>query len=231
MPANSTDNNVAVNYFYENQAKASEYAGVCVLDEYPWFGRKGMCYDLQVEDPISLVDLPLCVEDRQPAAIRDPLPKFWFFIPNNDKGLLRSPMSQVNHSSNGNKDDSVLIVNDIPEQLSLMDGLLRRAGYAVITAEDGLEAFDVAKRERPDVVISDVSMPRVSGIEFCRLIRQDDELRFIPILLVSAHQKDTESVVEGLKSGADDYLELPFDSSRLIAKVSRLLERSKLETA
>jgi len=58
MPANSTDNNVAVNYSYENQAKASEYAGVCVLDEYPWFGRKGMCYDLQVEDPISLVDLP-----------------------------------------------------------------------------------------------------------------------------------------------------------------------------
>ena len=140
-------------------------------------------------------------------------------------------MSQVYQSSNGHKDDSVLIVNDIPEQLSLMDGLLRRAGYEVITAEDGLEAFDVAKRERPDVVISDVSMPRVNGIEFCRLIRQDDELRFIPILLVSAHQKDTESVVEGLKSGADDYLELPFDSSRLIAKVSRLLERSKLETA
>lgn len=144
-------------------------------------------------------------------------------------------MSQLPHSSNGDsnsqKDDSVLIVNDIPEQLTLMDGLLRRAGYAVITAEDGLEAFEVAKRERPDVVISDVSMPRLNGIEFCRLIRQDEDLRFIPILLVSAHQKDTESVIEGLKSGADDYLELPFDSTRLIAKVSRLLERSRLETA
>jgi PAS domain S-box-containing protein len=141
-------------------------------------------------------------------------------------------MPRVPHfSTNGHDDDSVLIVNDIPEQLSLMDSLLRKAGYWVLTAGDGLEAFEVAKRERPDVVISDVSMPRVNGIEFCRLIREDDDLRFLPILLVSAHRRDTESVVEGLRSGADDYLEMPFDSTRLIAKVSRLLERSKLETS
>lgn len=140
-------------------------------------------------------------------------------------------MSRVPHSSNGRKDESVLIVNDIPEQMSLMDGLLRKAGYAVITAEDGLAAFQAAKRERPDLVISDVSMPGVNGIEFCRLIRQDEELRFVPILLVSGHERGTASVVAGLESGADDYLEVPFDSTRLIAKVSRLLERSKLETA
>jgi PAS domain S-box-containing protein len=140
-------------------------------------------------------------------------------------------MPRVHYSSNGHDDDSVLIVNDIPEQLSLMDGLLRKAGYSVLTAGDGLEAFQVAKRERPDVVISDVSMPRINGIEFCRLIREDDDLRSIPILLVSAYRKDTDSVVEGLRSGADDYLEVPFDSARLIAKVSRLLERSKLEAS
>jgi PAS domain S-box-containing protein len=138
-------------------------------------------------------------------------------------------MRGVHYSNNGRSEDTVLIVNDIPEQLWLMDSLLRKAGYEVITAGDGREAFDVAKDKRPDVVISDVSMPRVNGIELCRLIRQDSELRSIPILLVSAHRRDTESVIEGLESGADDYLELPFDSSRLIAKVSRLLERSKLE--
>ncbi len=140
-------------------------------------------------------------------------------------------MRRVRHSNNGHEDDSVLIVNDLPEQLSLMDSLLRKAGYLVFTAEDGLEAFEVAKRKHPDVVISDVSMPGVNGIEFCQLIRQDDDLRFIPILLVSAHRKDTQSMVEGLRSGADDYLELPFDSTRLVAKVSRLLERSKLEAS
>lgn len=138
-------------------------------------------------------------------------------------------MRRVHYSNNGHREDTVLIVNDIPEQLWLMDSLLRKAGYEVITAGDGHEGFDVAKGKRPDVVISDVSMPRVNGIEFCRLIRQDSELRSTPILLVSAHRQDTESVIEGLESGADDFLELPFDSTRLIAKVSRLLERSKLE--
>ena len=130
---------------------------------------------------------------------------------------------------NGRGAGSVLIVNDLPEQLGLMDSLLRKAGYAVLTAADGQEALEVAKRERPDLVISDVSMPRLSGIEFCKRMREDAEMKSTPILLASAHRRDTESVVQGLKSGADDYLEVPFDATRLIAKVSRLLERSKVE--
>jgi PAS domain S-box-containing protein len=138
-------------------------------------------------------------------------------------------MHRAHYPSNGHEEDSVLIVNDVPEQLKLMDSLLRKAGYSVLTAGDGLEAFEVARRKRPDVVISDVSMPRMNGMEFCKLIRQDADLRSIPILLVSAYHKDTESVVEGLESGADDYLEVPYDSTRLVAKVSRLLERSKAE--
>src|SRR5262249_45690801 len=80
-------------------------------------------------------------------------------------------------------------------------------------------------------VISDVSMPRMNGLTFCREIRADDTLKTIPILLVSALQKDTDSVVAGLRAGADDYLEFPFDSTRLVAKVSRLLERSRLEAS
>lgn len=138
-------------------------------------------------------------------------------------------MSSAKQFISGREAGSVLIVNDLPEQLGLMDSLLRKAGYSVLTAVDGQEALEVAKRERPDLVISDVTMPRLSGIEFCRRMREDAEMRSTPILLASAHRRDTESVVQGLKSGADDYLEVPFDSSRLIAKVSRLLERSKVE--
>ena len=138
-------------------------------------------------------------------------------------------MSSAKQSMNGRGAGSVLIVNDVPEQLGLMDSLLRKAGYAVLTAADGQEALEVAKRERPDLVISDVSMPRLSGIEFCRRMREDAEMKSTPILLASAHHRDTESVVQGLRSGADDYLEVPYDSTRLIAKVSRLLERSKVE--
>ena len=133
--------------------------------------------------------------------------------------------------SNGHEDNSVLIVNDEPDQLTLMESLLRKAGYSVLTAEDGVEGLALAKRDRPDLVISDVSMPRMNGLEFCREMRADSELKAVPILLVSALQKDTESAVAGLRAGADDYLEVPFDSARLVAKVSRLLERSRLEAS
>ena len=135
------------------------------------------------------------------------------------------------HIANGHDENSILIVNDMPEQLLLMDGLLRKAGYSVFTAEDGVQALDIAKQQHPDLVISDVSMPRMNGLEFCRCLRSDAELRSVPILLVSALQKDTESVVAGLSAGADDYLEVPFDSTRLVAKVSRLLERARLEAS
>jgi len=133
--------------------------------------------------------------------------------------------------SNGHEDNSVLIVNDEPDQLRLMGSLLKKAGYSVLTAFDGLEGLTLAQRERPDLVISDVSMPRMNGLEFCRKLRADSELKTVPILLVSALQKDTESAVAGLQAGADDYLEVPFDSTRLVAKVSRLLERSRLEAS
>ena len=127
--------------------------------------------------------------------------------------------------SNGHEDNSVLVVNDEPEQLELMASLLNKAGYSVLPAADGLEALTVAVREHPDLVISDVSMPRMNGMDFCRRMRADSALKHVPILLVSALQKDTESVVAGLRAGADDYLEIPFDPAHLVAKVARLLER------
>jgi PAS domain S-box-containing protein len=133
--------------------------------------------------------------------------------------------------STGHEDSSVLIVNDSLEQLGLMETLLHKAGYAVLTAEDGRQGLDLAKKNHPDLVISDVSMPRMNGLEFCQRLRAESDLRSVPILLVSALQKDTESVVAGLRAGADDYLEVPCDSARLVAKVSRLLERSRLEAS
>jgi PAS domain S-box-containing protein len=141
-------------------------------------------------------------------------------------------MHRGNHSHNGNNHQpSVLIVNDLADQLELMNSALSKAGYRVVTAEDGLEGFAVAKRERPDLIISDVTMPQVDGIEFCRMIRQDEELGTRPILLVSALRTDTTSVIAGLEAGADEYLEIPYDTPRLIAQASRLIERSKLEEA
>ena len=123
----------------------------------------------------------------------------------------------------------VLVVNDNPELLELTSLLLGKAGYRICTATDGREGFQVAQQERPHLVISDVAMPGADGIELCRLIRADEELRPTPILLVSAVRVDSTSAVEGLQAGADDYLEVPYDPVRLIAKVARLLERGRAE--
>ncbi|HEV2914559.1 MAG TPA: ATP-binding protein [Pyrinomonadaceae bacterium] len=123
----------------------------------------------------------------------------------------------------------VLVVNDNLDHLYLMRALLDTAGYDVLTAVDGREGFETSCREHPRLIISDVMMPVVSGIELCRMVRSHEELRSTPILLVSAMRKDTESAVEGLRAGADDYLESPYAPMLLIAKAARLIERYQAE--
>lgn len=124
---------------------------------------------------------------------------------------------------------TILIVNDFIEQLQLMNLLFSRAGYRVLIAGDGVEGFEIAQREHPDVVVSDVWMPRADGIQLCRWIRADAALRKTPVLLASATLKGTANVVAGLQAGADDYLEVPFDAQVLLAKVARLVERKRIE--
>ncbi|HYY58230.1 MAG TPA: ATP-binding protein [Pyrinomonadaceae bacterium] len=123
----------------------------------------------------------------------------------------------------------VLVVNDNPDHLYLMRSLLDTAGYNILTAVDGREGFEATCREHPQLIISDVMMPVVSGIELCRMVRSHEELRLTPILLVSAMRKDTDSAIEGLQAGADDYLESPYAPGLLIAKAARLIERYRAE--
>ena len=126
---------------------------------------------------------------------------------------------------------TVLIVNDAPDQLALLAVVLDKAGYDTITAGDGEEAYQVATRVRPALVISDVMMPRANGVELTLRLRADARLRATPIILASAHVKDTGTVIEALAAGADEYLEMPFDPLRLVALVTRLLERARVDVA
>lgn len=126
---------------------------------------------------------------------------------------------------------TILAVDDDPDQLNLLTHFLGDAGFRIKTACNGREGYRVARKEMPDLIISDVMMPVCDGIELCRLIRSDEELSFIPILLVSALQKDTESGVRAFELGADDYLELPYEPMRLIAKAARLIERKRMNDA
>jgi PAS domain S-box-containing protein len=125
--------------------------------------------------------------------------------------------------------DRVLVVNDMPDQVGIMKVLLEKSGYSVLTAFDGRQALETAEQSLPDIIISDVSMPRMNGIELCTAIRNHPQLRSIPVLLVSANCKDSESVVRGLRSGADDYLEAPYDPMRLVVKAAHLIENRRAD--
>jgi PAS domain S-box-containing protein len=125
--------------------------------------------------------------------------------------------------------DTILIVNDAPDQLDLMVNLLGTTDYEILTASDGHEGFEIAQTAQLDLIISDVLMPRMNGIELCRLIRECPELCAIPVLLVGAIRKDSESVIEGLKAGANEYMEVPCDPVHLVIKIVRLIERKRVE--
>ena len=124
---------------------------------------------------------------------------------------------------------TILVVNDSPDQLELLGEVLRKAGYRVLAAADGRRALAAAGENSPALVLSDVKMPGIGGIELCRRLRADARTRHTPCILASGHAKDAESVVEGFAAGADDYIELPFDPLKLVALVARHLERARVE--
>lgn len=124
---------------------------------------------------------------------------------------------------------TILSVDDSLDKLELLSVLLRQAGYQVLTATNARQGLEIAREEIPDLIISDVSMPGTDGIELCRLIRADERLRSVPLMLVTALYKDTVTMARGLAAGADEYLEAPYDPGRLIAKVARLIERKRTD--
>jgi diguanylate cyclase (GGDEF)-like protein/PAS domain S-box-containing protein len=139
--------------------------------------------------------------------------------------------STAHELTNSSSEAAVLVVDDTPDRLEFLELLLKKAGYRVIGARDGVEALELARRWRPLLIVSDVNMPRVGGIELSRTLRADPAFASTSILLVSALRVDDASAVEGLRAGADDYLEAPFDPMRLVAKAARLVERARFEAA
>ena len=125
----------------------------------------------------------------------------------------------------------VLIVDDDQRVLELLVDLLELEGYAIASALDGAEGADLAHSFGPDVVISDVVMPRVNGLELCRRLKQNPQTASIPVLLISGIRKADEAGIEGLHAGADDYLDLPFRNEELLVKVARLVERHRTSAA
>src|SRR4030095_9691411 len=101
---------------------------------------------------------------------------------------------------------TVLVVNDEPELRNMMSLLLTEANFLVLKACNGEEGLETVRNQNVDIVISDVVMPRMDGIELCRQLRADRRFRSLPILLFSSLRADTPSALEGMSAGADDYL-------------------------
>jgi PAS domain S-box-containing protein len=123
----------------------------------------------------------------------------------------------------------VLIVDDDQAILDLLVELLEEDGYEVCAATNGAEAFDLARKFDADVIVSDVVMPVVGGLELCRRLKQDQRTAHVPVLLISGIRNSEDDGIKGLYAGADDYLDLPFRNEELLVKVARLAERHRIE--
>ncbi len=118
----------------------------------------------------------------------------------------------------------VLVVEDDPVILRLLEVNFELEGFEVLLAHDGAEGIDLARRQRPDIVISDIMMPNVSGIELVEALKGEDATASIPILLLSAKAQSADLKV-GLEAGADDYVTKPFEPLELVDRVQALLAR------
>jgi two-component system cell cycle sensor histidine kinase/response regulator CckA len=123
----------------------------------------------------------------------------------------------------------VLIVDDDQKILDLLVELLMHEGYEVSSATNGAEGLQQARLFDPDVVVSDVVMPLIGGLELCRKLKEDEQTAYIPVLLISGILRSDEDGLEGLNAGADDYLDIPFRNEELLVKVTRLVERHRIE--
>ena len=124
---------------------------------------------------------------------------------------------------------TVLIVNDDQVQRDLLRDMLEPEGYKVFVADGGQRALEITKAARMDIIIGDVVMPEMKGLELCRHFRRDSRTASIPFLVVSAIRKEDAALLEGFAAGADDYIEIPFRREELLVKVARLTERHRVE--
>lgn len=121
---------------------------------------------------------------------------------------------------------SILIADDEPNILISLEFLLKRAGYQVSLARDGPAALDAILRDRPDLVLLDVMMPKKTGLEVCQAVRADEACNGVRILMLTAKGRDTD-VAKGLALGADAYMTKPFATKDLVQKVKDLLDRPR----
>ncbi len=120
----------------------------------------------------------------------------------------------------------ILIVDDEPDALEVLGFKLKESGYTPIFAKDGARAITTARDERPALIVLDLMLPEVDGLEVCKILRRDPATAMIPILMLTAKASEMDRVL-GLELGADDYVTKPFSPRELVLRIKKLLARVK----
>jgi two-component system alkaline phosphatase synthesis response regulator PhoP len=118
--------------------------------------------------------------------------------------------------------ETILVVDDEPKIVRLARDYLEHSGYRVVTAGDGQMALDSVRQNRPDLVVLDLNLPGLDGLEVCRRIRRDSD---VPIIMLTARVEETDRLI-GLELGADDYITKPFSPRELVARTRAVLRRT-----
>ncbi len=124
-------------------------------------------------------------------------------------------------------DSKILVVEDDPNLRETLKYNLRQEDYEVAVASDGEQAIEVARKEKPDLIVLDIMLPKISGFEVCRILRKE---MTVPILMLTAKADETDKIV-GLEIGADDYMTKPFSMREFLARVRAMLRRTKMAAA
>ena len=117
----------------------------------------------------------------------------------------------------------VLVVDDEPRNVRILQIHLNAQGYTVYTAADGVEALDIVEKDAPDLILLDINMPKMDGFEVVKRIRANKATEFIPIVMITALRDTRENRIRSIEAGADDFIEKPFDSLEVLARVRSLL--------
>ena len=119
----------------------------------------------------------------------------------------------------------ILIADDEPNQIELMKFNLEKNGFLIKSAFNGEQALDMIYEKKPNVLIADWMMPKMSGIELCKILRSNKDTKLLPIIMLSARSEDADKSL-GLDTGADDYISKPFSPRELVSRVKALVRRA-----
>lgn len=122
--------------------------------------------------------------------------------------------------------EKILIVEDEKDIVKMLDYNLKKEGFRTLSAHDGEDALDLVNREHPDIVILDLMLPGMDGLEVCKALKKESKTASIPIIMLTAKSQESDKVI-GLELGADDYVTKPFSPRELIARIKAVLRRIK----